>query len=324
MLHLIDSLRSLNYGQILRAVVDITVVAYVFYRLILLARGRRAWQILIGMGVFFLLVWLSDRLGLVTLNWILRQVTPLGPVAVVILLYPELREVLERLGRLDFWGAPLHVVHRENTEETIDQVVRAASVLAPMKTGALIVLERETRLDDVISKGTLLDAEVSSRLLTTIFYSGTALHDGAVIIRGDRIVAAECTLQLSDSPNISANVHMRHRAAIGESEVSDAVVVVVSEERGTISLAIGGKLIPGLSPDKLREKLLEAFGKQAPKRPGRATGVAGAVNLPFGRRRNGTPEAGGAASPSSPLPPAASAAPTTPTATSGGGKQAAP
>jgi diadenylate cyclase len=279
--HFLSILRSIDYGLIFRAVLDVTVVAYVVYRLILLARGRRAWQILIGLGVFFFIYYVSDRFGLVTLNWLLKQVTPLGPVAIVILLYPELREVLERLGRLDFWGATLHSVHREAMVGTIEEVVRAATLMAPRKTGALIVLERETHLDDIVANGTVLDATVTTELLGTIFYEGTPLHDGAVIVRGDRIIAAGCTLPLSDSPNIGANVHMRHKAAIGESETSDAVVVVISEERGTISLAIGGKLISGLNDDTLRRKLLEAFGRGPGKELSRRSGV----NFRFGRRR---------------------------------------
>jgi diadenylate cyclase len=269
---LLETLRSLDGWLILKSVLDIAVVSYVIYRLILLAKGRRAWWILIGLGVFFLLLLLSDVAGLVTLNWLLRQVTPLGPVAIVILFYPELREVLEKLGRAEFWGAPLHAVHKETIAETIEEVVRAVGLMSPMKTGALIVMERETGLEDVIATGTLLDAEVSSELLGTIFLHGTPLHDGAAVIRGDRIVAAGCTLPLSDSPNVAANVHMRHRAAIGLSENSDAIVIVVSEETGTISLAINGKLQRGLKPETLRTKLLEAFGRNPERRPRNALG----------------------------------------------------
>jgi diadenylate cyclase len=208
----------------------------------------------------------------------------------VILLYPELRDILERLGRLDFWGAPIHVTNREDMARTIEEVVRTAMVLSPLKTGALIVLERETGLDDIVATGTELDAEVSSELLGTIFYSGTPLHDGAVIIRGGRIIAAGCYLPLSDSPNISANVHTRHRAAIGVSENSDAVVVVVSEETGTVSIAVGGKLNRGLNEEKLRAKLAEAFGRTIGMKD-----VRSAVALPFSRR-NGKGTAPGTAS----------------------------
>jgi len=282
-LHLLTTIKNLDFGRIGLAALDIVVVAYVVYRLILLAKGRRAWQIIIGLGIFFLLVIASERFGLVTLNWLLKQVTPLGPVAIVILLYPELRDVLERLGRLDFWGAPIHVVHREDMTVTIEEVVRAATaLLAPRKTGALIVMERETGLDDVVASGTAMNAEVSSELLGTIFYSGTPLHDGAAVIRGNKIVAAGCVLPLSDSPNIASNVHMRHRAALGVSENSDAVVVIVSEETGTVSVAVGGKLIRGLKDDTLRSRLLDAYGRGISKREGRGA----TVNIPFVRRRD--------------------------------------
>lgn len=265
-------IRNIDYAADLRTLLDVSIVAYVIYRLILLAKGRRAWQILIGLAIFFVLLYVSDVAGLVTLNWMLRQVTPLGPVAIVILLYPELRDVLEGLGRLNFWGAPLHVVNREDMTGVIEEIVRATSLLAPRKIGALIVLERESGLSDIAATGTPMDAQVTSPLLLTLFHVGTPLHDGAVLVRGQRIVAAGCTLPLSDSPNIAPNVHMRHRAALGVSEHSDAVVVVVSEERGTISLAIDGKLVPGLKDDTLRSRLLDAFGRRRrpPARPAKA------------------------------------------------------
>jgi diadenylate cyclase len=255
--------------------VDILVVAYLIYRLLMLARGRRAWQILIGIGVFFLMLWASERVGLVTLHWLLRQVTPLGPVAVVILLYPELRELLERWGHLDFWGGSLvRPRQQQNVTAMVESVVTATTLLSARKTGALIVLERETGLDDVVLTGTRLDAAVTSELLTTLFYVGTALHDGAAILHDGRVIAAGCTLPLTTEPNVSSNVHMRHRAAMGVSETTDALVVVVSEETGTISIAQGGKLLRGLKPDVLRERLLEAFGK----------GPSSPMRLPFRRR----------------------------------------
>ncbi|MBC8143698.1 MAG: TIGR00159 family protein, partial [Armatimonadetes bacterium] len=232
-----QTLQTLPYPAILRAGVDIALVAYLLYRLILLAKGRRAWQIIIGIGIFFVFVIASDYFGLILLNFLLKQVTPLGPVAIVILLYPELRDILERLGRLDFWGAPIHVTPREDVSLTIEKIVRTAVVLSGVKTGALIVMERETGLDDILATGTAMDCDVSQELLGTIFYNGTPLHDGAVIIRGNKIAGAGCRLPSSESPNVATTVHMRHRAAIGMSENSDAVIVVVSEESGTISIA---------------------------------------------------------------------------------------
>lgn len=274
---LLPIFKNLDLRQGLLGLVDIVVVAYLLYKLLMLARGRRAWQILIGIGVFFLMLWASERVGLITLHWLLRQVTPLGPVAVVILLYPELRELLERWGHLDFWGGSLVRPKQENVVEMIEAVVTATTLLSARKIGALIVMARETGLDDVITTGTKLDAMVTSELLTTIFYEGTALHDGAVILHNGRIVAAGCTLPLSTEANIATNVHMRHRAATGVTQTSDAVVVVVSEETGTISLAAGGKLVQrGFKPEALRERLLEAFGK--------GPGANKAVRLPFRRR----------------------------------------
>jgi TIGR00159 family protein len=307
---LLEFFRNFDPGFFIRAVVDIALVAYILYRLILLAKGRRAWQILIGIGVFFALMLGSEVAGLMTVNWLLKQVTPLGPVAIVILLYPEMREVLEKLGRLDFWGTPLTATSREDVTPALDQIVRATMLLAARKTGALIVLERETGLDDVIATGTEIGSEVTSELLATIFYVGTPLHDGAVIVRGNRIAAAGCTLPLSDSPNISTNVHMRHRAAIGVSENSDAVVVVVSEETGTVSIAVNGKLNRGLNDEKLRQKLYEAFGKSTAKKTRPSTGVS--FNFPRrrssanGASRNGSDSGkqDAAAAPAAPAPPA--------------------
>jgi diadenylate cyclase len=287
MIPLLENLDSHFFLRTLVAAVDIALVAYLIYRLILLARPTRAWQILIGLLVFFGILYLSKQLGFMTLHWVLRQITPLGPVAIVILLYPELRHLLEELGRFGFWGAPLHVgSRREDMTATIEEVVRAAALLSPRKTGALIVLERETGLADITSSGIALDAEVSTELLATLFHAGTPLHDGAVIVRGGRIVAAGCTLPLSDAPNIATNVHTRHRAALGVSEQSDAAVVVVSEETGTISLAMGGKLIRGLKDDTLRRRLNEAFGRRAASRSERG------IPLPFGRRGGAATENG--------------------------------
>ena len=251
------------------AVIDIALVAYVIYRLILLAKGKRAWFILIGLGVFFLMLLLSEAFPLMTVNWILKQVTPIGPIAILVLFFPELREVLEKLGRAEFWGTSLPVANnnRQDMTEAIEEVVKAVGQLSPLKIGALIVMEREAMLDDIVATGTHMDAEVSSQLLATIFHHGTPLHDGAVIIRNGRIVAAECRLPLSEASNVPNTFgHLRHRAGLGMSEQSDAVVIAVSEERGTITVFINGKIYPGLSSDRLRQRLLEEFGR-APKPP---------------------------------------------------------
>lgn len=248
------AIHALLANGIWLGLLDILVVAYLIYRLLLLARGTRALQILGGLGTLLLALTISARLRLDTLNWLLNLIVPLGPVAIVILFYPELRHALEEFGPR-FWRRGLSLWNREDVTEVIGGVCSAIALLAAKRVGALIVFERQTGLDEIISTGTALDAAVSVELLDTLFYKGTALHDGAVVIRHGRVVAAGCVLPLTDRPKVDAAIHTRHKAALGMSENSDAVVVVVSEETGTVSLAIDGKLARGLPEDKLRERL---------------------------------------------------------------------
>lgn len=245
-------IKSFDY----RVLADVLAVAWLIYRLLLLAKGTRAWQIIAGLMFFFSAVVISDWLHFYALNWLLRQAFPLGPVAIVILFLPELRHALEEFGRPGFWGTSLGLTAKEDMGDMIDAVVSAVVTMSVKRVGALIVFERETGLADIVSTGTHINATVTSDLLGTIFYKGTPLHDGALIIRGDRLVAAGCTLPLTDSPRVDATVHTRHKAALGMSEASDSVVVVVSEETGTISIAVEGKLIRGLRDDTLRERLM--------------------------------------------------------------------
>jgi diadenylate cyclase len=245
--------------SLLTSFLDVLVVALIFYYLIMLARGTRAWQIMWGLVVFALIYVVSDLFGLTTLNWLLRQIVPLAPVALVILFYPELRFALEELGRVQFWRNRFAFLPREDLNRVVNEIVQVAANLSARHVGALMVVERETGLDDLVATGTRVDGEVSSELLETLFHRGTLLHDGAVIIRGDRIVAAGCLLPLTDSPGISPSIHTRHRAALGVSERSDALVVVVSEETGAISLSYEGKLVRGLKAETLRSRLLNAL-----------------------------------------------------------------
>jgi diadenylate cyclase len=240
-------------------ILDILLVAAIIYSLIMLAKGTRAWQILMGLIVFLFIYALSDLLQFRTLFWLLRQMVPLAPVALVILFYPELRYFLEEMGRVQFWRSRLPLLPKEDINRLINVVVKVASELASKQIGALIVLEREEGLDDLIATGTRLDAAVSPELLSTLFHRGTLLHDGAVIIRGDRVIAAGCLLPLTDNPSVSSAIHTRHRAAIGVSERSDAIVVIISEETGAISLSYEGKLVRGLKPEMLRERLNAAL-----------------------------------------------------------------
>jgi len=243
---------------------DILIVWYVVYRLMMLAKGTRAWQIITGLLVFVCLLLFSAWAHLTALNWLLQQLVVAGPVAIVILFYPELRHALEEVGRLGFWGKNFIGLDKENLSDMIGEIVRAADSLAEKKVGALMVLERETGLTNVIETGTVINALVDADLLLTLFYPGGPLHDGAVIIRRDRIVAAGCTLPLSENRNIGTTVHMRHKAGLGITEESDALAMIVSEERGTISLAFRGKMV-ALRGDDLRARLMEELmGRERP------------------------------------------------------------
>jgi diadenylate cyclase len=250
-----------------RESVDILVVACLIYYLIMLAKGTRAWQIILGLLAFVFVLGLSNWAQLKTLNWLLLQMFQLGPVAIVVLFFPELRHALEELGRVGIWGRGFTGLQKEDVSVMVGELVRAANSLSDKKIGALIVLERETGLTDIIETGTTVNATVTAELLGTIFYPGSPLHDGAAIIRRGRLVAAGCTLPLSDSREIGATVHTRHKAALGMTEQSDALVLVVSEETGIISLAFGGKMVRGIRDEALRDRLVSAFiGSRTPSR----------------------------------------------------------
>ncbi len=249
-----------NLGRIdlwgwIAPVLDVLVVAAVLYSLLMLARGTRAWKIFSGLAVFAGIYVLSDILQFRTLNWLLRQIVPLAPVALVILFFPELRYALEEVGRVRFWQNRLWMMQKEDAERLVHELVRVAETMASKSVGALMVLEREEGLDDLIATGTSLDARVTTELLQTLFHPGSALHDGAVIIRGDRVVAAGCVLPLTDRPDVGSDIHTRHRAAIGVSERSDALVIVVSEETGAISVCEDGRLMRGMKAEALKERL---------------------------------------------------------------------
>ncbi len=235
----------------LSTVVDIFLVALVVYWLIVLSKRTRAWQVIWGLVIFFILVFVTELLELHTINYLLDSLLPLGPVAIVILFYPELRHALENMGRFAGWGRGMSSIGREEISDVIQTLVKATTWMSERNIGALIVIERETTLDDIAETGTPLEAEVSSELIMSIFFPGNPLHDGAIILRGKQIVAGGCTLPLSESANVGTMIHTRHKAALGIAEISDAAVVVVSEETGTISLAFEGKLHRGLDGENL-------------------------------------------------------------------------
>ncbi|MGB9886132.1 MAG: diadenylate cyclase CdaA [Moorellales bacterium] len=247
--------RYLSLTDLLRAAVDIAIVAYVIYRLLLLIRGTRAAQLVQGLAVLALVAFLSDRLGLRTIEWILEKLGLMLLVALPVVFQPELRRALAQLGRGRIFARPFVFMAAEEVSRLIEELVRCVQILVRNRIGALIVLERDVRLNEYIETGVKLDAVVSAEFLVNIFMPRAPLHDGAAIIRGDRVAAAGCFLPLTDSPYLSRQLGTRHRAALGISELSDAVAVVVSEETGTISVAEGGKLTRYLDEKNLRQLL---------------------------------------------------------------------
>jgi len=237
-------------------IIDILIVSYVIYKLIMLVRGTRAVQLLKGIVVLIIAWGLSVALQLHTLNWMMNQAFTFGVLAVIIIFQPELRRALEQLGRGKLF-ARTSSAEETAINETISEVYKAINHLAKRKIGALIVFERDTGLMDYMESGIKLNAKITSELLINIFIPNTPLHDGAVIISGNQLMAAGCYLPLSENPFISKELGTRHRAAIGMTEVSDAVVVVVSEETGQVSLSINGQVVRDIKEESLISKLHE-------------------------------------------------------------------
>ena len=237
-------------------IVDILIVAYLIYNVIMLIRKTNSYRLAQGVLLILIALWLSGVLKLTMFNRILQKTVELGLIALVIIFQPELRRLLERMGSkaLPRFGAkPLETLGMDNV---ISQTIAACTQLSATKTGALIVFERSVTLDEQMRSGTIINSDVTAELLKNIFYPKAPLHDGAVVIRDGRIAAAGCVLPLTSNTNLSPDLGTRHRAAVGMSESADSVLVVVSEETGSISVAIGGMLKRHLSPDMLR-KLLE-------------------------------------------------------------------
>ncbi len=261
-------------------VLDILLVSFLVYQLLKFARGTRVSQVLKGLAVLLLSTWLSEVFDLRTINWILRWLVNAGAVLVVVLFQPELRRVLEGIGR----AQTLKKIRGEETpaaDLVVAELVQALLNMAKRKVGALIVLEQATHLKEVCDTGTRVDGRVSQPLLENIFEPNTPLHDGAVIISGDRVLAAACVLPLSEGSGISRELGTRHRAAIGISEATDAIVLIVSEETGIISMARGGRLTRHMDSRSLNALLKSVYGKQA------TTGLLTAI---FAKRRRASHE----------------------------------
>ncbi|MEQ6378559.1 diadenylate cyclase CdaA [Bacillaceae bacterium S4-13-56] len=245
---------DLEFFSLLRMAIDIALVWFLIYKLIMLIRGTKAVQLLKGIFVVLGIWFLSGVFELKTLQWLMYQAITWGFLAVIILFQPELRRALEQLGRGSFFSRNTHTLD-DATNQTVEAIIKSCSYMAKRRIGALITIGRETGMDDYAETGIPIHGHLTSELLTNIFIPNTPLHDGAVIIKSNEIVAAACYLPLSESPFISKELGTRHRAALGISEVTDSITIVVSEETGQISCTKNGELHRDLSVDTLREIL---------------------------------------------------------------------
>ncbi|HXX56640.1 MAG TPA: diadenylate cyclase CdaA [Thermodesulfovibrionales bacterium] len=235
-------------------IIDIVLVAIILYRFLLIIKGTKAVQMLIGLGVLLLASLLSGYFELYTVNWMIQSLWVQIVIVLVVLFQPEIRRALAQMGEARFFQFT-------SAEElkSLDEIVKAAVALANRKIGALMVIERDTSLKDFVEMGTLLDAKVSREILMTIFHPTSPIHDGAVVIRGNRIVAAGCFLPISLNTEVSKALGTRHRAGIGLTEETDAIALIVSEETGNIAVAISGKLDSPVDMGTLRDILTELF-----------------------------------------------------------------
>ena len=249
------------------SILDILIIAFFIYEGIRFIRMTRLSQIAIGLLVLILALWVSDVTGLLVVNFILRRAMELGLLALVVLFQPELRRALEKVGSGRLTSFLIREKDHTGMEQAITQTVLACADMSRSRTGARIIFERDNKLTDPINTGTIIDSTTTSELLKNLFFNKAPLHDGAVIIRDGRIAAAGCMLPLSGNTNLSRDLGMRHRAGIGMSERSDAVVVIVSEETGAISVAVEGMLKRHLSPETcqrlLRNELLSTQETEA-------------------------------------------------------------
>ena len=246
-------------------IIEILIIAFLVYHLMVWVKNTKAWMLLKGVAVLLIFILIAATFKMNTILWLAKNSINVLATAAIVVFQPELRRALEQLGQNRVWRKLIpfeRVTATEKfSERTIDAIVSACYEMAKVKTGALIVVERDIVLTEYQNTGIAIDSLVSSQLLINIFEHNTPLHDGAVIIRGDRIVAATCYLPLSDNMKLSKELGTRHRAAVGMSEVSDALVITVSEETGRVSFAIGGHLTRGVPREQLRDKLVHVQNK---------------------------------------------------------------
>jgi len=258
---ILNSIKNITFTSI----IDILVVTFIFYKIYMLIKETRAEQLLKGIIFIVFLIPISNILNLTMLNWLLTKTITIGVLSIVIIFQPEIRRVLEQLGRTSFLDKTF-MEDDEKLEKTVSEIAAATENLSKIKTGALMIIEQQTGLQDIANTGIRLDAEISAALLENIFVENTPLHDGAIIIRNDRILSAGCILPLTSSRDINKKLGTRHRAAIGMSESSDAIVIIVSEETGTISLAVNGTLTRNYDGAKLKNILKRIILKRIQKK----------------------------------------------------------
>lgn len=274
---IVASLKGYVYGLSLPKIgvvdiLEIIIIAFALYHVTFWVKRTRAWTLVKGVFVLFSAYIVAYILDMSVILWVFDKTIGLGITALLIVFQPELRKALEELGQKKIVSSILPFDENKDrnirfTDRTVNEIVRATSELAKAKTGALIIMEKDIILSEYERTGIIIDSAISSQLLINIFEHNTPLHDGAVIVRGDRIVAATCYLPLSDNMGLSKDLGTRHRAAVGISEVSDSLTVIVSEETGMISVAVGGKLLRNIDGDLLRRKLNDFQGKPSEEKP---------------------------------------------------------
>ena len=249
-------------------IVEIFIITFLLYHILLWIKNTRAWALLKGVVVIGVFVLIAAILNMNTILWIVTNVFSIAAIAIVVVLQPELRKALEELGRKNFFSSILSFDSGKAedgrfSDRTVNEITKACVEMGKVKTGALIVIEQEQSLGEYERTGIDVDGIISSQLLINIFEHNTPLHDGAVIVRGNRVVSATCYLPLSDNMELSKDLGTRHRAGVGISEVTDSMTVIVSEETGKISIAYGGKLERGLDAERLKQRLLDIQNKPA-------------------------------------------------------------
>ena len=256
---MLDNLMGLLLSIKITDILDIVIVAFLLYKLLEFIKETRAQQLFRGILLIFGAFLISELLDLNLLNWLLTSLITVGIIAIVILFQPEIRRALEQIGRRSFFRSPLVDLSKEDAYATVHVLVDAVDDFSSSRTGALMAIEQETMLNDIIETGVVIDGEISVRFLGNLFYEGSPLHDGAVIIRGNKVYAASCVLPLTSRANIGKNLGTRHRAGVGLSEVSDAFIIIVSEETGAISVAQNGELRRFLDLKTLEKMLLDIY-----------------------------------------------------------------